>query len=185
MKKGSALLIVLGMLSFMLFSGIAFSVYMRQTRLPSSFLRRTSVTRLLAKAALAEAICEIDAAIGNDPHPGVRRGSSNRNYWDHRIFTGQAGSYGGDTISTLTFEGLAYLPPSLINEARYYSRHTPTAGWQKFRFEAGRYAYTAIDVSDYFDVNRALADRPRSSAASRRVTLAALAGVVKYLEAAK
>lgn len=32
MRKGSALLIVLGMLSFMLFSGIAFSVYMRQTR---------------------------------------------------------------------------------------------------------------------------------------------------------
>ena len=172
MRKGSALLIVLGMLSFMLFSGIAFSVYMRQTRLPSSFLRRTSVTRLLAKAALAEAISEIDAAIGNDPHPGVRRGSSNSNYWDHRIFTGQSTAYNGDTISTLTLEGLAYLPPSLINEARYYSRHTPTAGWHKFRFEAGRYAYTAIDVSDYFDVNRALADRPRSSAASRRVTLA-------------
>lgn len=171
MKKGSALLIVLGMLSFMLFSGVAFSVYMRQTRLPSSFLRRTSVTRQLAKAALAEAVCDIDAAIGNDPHPGVRR-SSNRNYWDHRIFTGQAGSYGGDTVSTLTLEGLAYLPPALINEARYYSRHTPTASWQKFRFEAGRYAYTAIDVSDFFDVNRALADRPRSSAASRRVTLA-------------
>ena len=107
MRKGSALLIVLGMLSFMLFSGIAFSVYMRQTRLPSSFLRRTSVTRLLAKAALAEAISEIDAAIGNDPHPGGRRGSSNSNYWDHRIFTGQSTAYNGDTISTLTLEGLA------------------------------------------------------------------------------
>ena len=132
MKKGSALLIVLGMLSFMLFSGVAFSVYMRQTRLPSSFLRRTSVTRQLAKAALAEAVCDIDAAIGNDPHPGVRR-SSNRNYWDHRVFTGQAAAYNGDTVSTLTMEGLAYLPPALINEARYYSRHTPTAAKSSVR----------------------------------------------------
>ena len=171
MKKGSALLIVLGMISFMLFSGIAFSVYMRQTRLPSSFLRRTSVTRQLAKAALAEAMTAVDSAIGDDPHPGVRK-SSQQNYWNHRVMVGQSTDYTDSTVSTLTMEGLAYLPPSIINEARYYSRHTPTAAWQKFRFEAGRYAFCAIDVSDYFDVNRALADRPRSSAASRRVTLA-------------
>ena len=193
MKKGSALLIVLGMISFMLFSGIAFSVYMRQARLPSSFLRRTSVTRNLAKAAVAEAMFAVDKAIGDLPHPGVgvstSAGNNNTtsggltvedddddtkygNYWNHRIFTGQSTDYTGSTTSTLTLEGLAYLPPCLINEARYYSRKTPTAAWQSFRFEAGRYAYTAIDVSDFFDVNRALADRPRSSAASRRITLA-------------
>lgn len=195
MRKGSALLIVLGMISFMLFSGIAFSVYMRQTRLPSTFLRRTTVTRQLAKAALAEAIDEIDFAIGSDPHPGVRasgnangqqggsqggRGSNSEgNYWNHRVFvrnenyaSNQNGYSGNDTISTLTLEGLAYLPPSLINEVRYFSRHTPTAKWQRFRFDAGRYAYCAVDVSDYFDVNRMLADRPRSSASSRRITFA-------------
>ena len=190
MKKGSALLIVLGMISFMLFSGIAFSVYMRQTRLPSSFLRRTTVTRQLTKAALAEAIKEIDAAIGDDPHPNVRRNDTENgdsddetadtfgNYWNHRVYVRKRqyvqndNGFTGNTVSTLSLEGLAYLPPSLINEARYYSRHTPTAGWQRFDFDAGRFAYCAIDVSDYFDVNRALADRPRSSAASRRVTLA-------------
>ena len=196
MRKGSALLIVLGMISFMLFSGIAFSVYMRQTRLPSTFLRRTTVTRQLAKAALAEAIEEIDYRIGSDPHPGVRAGgdpssgtgigsssgtNSNNpgNYWNHRVFVrnrnyadSETGYTGDDTISTLSLEGLAYLPPSLINEVRYYSRHTPTAKWQPFRFDAGRYAYCAIDVSDYFDVNRLLADRPRSSASSRRITFA-------------
>ena len=196
MRKGSALLIVLGMISFMLFSGIAFSVYMRQTRMPSTFLRRTTVTRQLAKAALAEAIGEIDYRIGSDPHPGVRAsaGTSSSgtgigsgstgstvagNFWNHRVFVrnenyanNDNGYTGDDTISTLTLEGLAYLPPALINEVRYYSRHTPTAKWQPFRFDAGRYAYCAIDVSDYFDVNRLLADRPRSSASSRRITFA-------------
>lgn len=194
MRKGSALLIVLGMISFMLFSGIAFSVYMRQTRMPSTFLRRTTVTRQLAKAALAEAIEEIDYRIGSDPHPGVRASAGSPsggsgigskstnlsgNYWSHRVFMREEqcanndyGYTGDDTISTLTLEGLAYLPPALINEVRYYSRHTPTAKWQPFRFDAGRYAYCAIDVSDFFDVNRLLADRPRSSASSRRVTFA-------------
>ena len=35
MKKGSALLIVLGMLSFMVVSAVGFSVYMRTSRAPS------------------------------------------------------------------------------------------------------------------------------------------------------
>ena len=105
MKKGSALLVVLGMLAFMLISAVSFSAYMRYARLPSSFLRRSSASRMLAKAALAEAIDEIDAAIGNNPHPGLgtrqpRRGAGSlnagkngienennqpRNTWLHRV----------------------------------------------------------------------------------------------------
>lgn len=199
-RRGSALLIVLGMLSFMLFSGLAFSVYMRYSRLPTSFLRRTATTRQLAKAALAEAIDDIDCAIGNDPHPGVPSGlraSGLQNIWTHRVFVGDrtAGSSSGsggttetdssgaytpalvgvaDTVPTLTLEGLAYLPPNLINEARYYSQLTPTAKWHSFWFDSGRYAYTAIDVSDYFDVNRLLADKPRAGSASRRISFAHL-----------
>ena len=49
-RRGSALLIVLGMLSFMIVSAVAFSVYMRMSRAPSSFLRPvllTSVSPLL------------------------------------------------------------------------------------------------------------------------------------------
>ena len=209
MKKGSALLIVLGMLSFMLFSGLAFSIYMRQARLPSSFIRRTAMTRQLAKAALSEAMAEINDCIGNYPHPGVFDPGNNE---DHRDASGKSGTYcyntfyrrvflgaGADkglmennpenalrrllvnnlsddpadaTVSTLTLEGLAYLPPCLVNEARVYSRRTPTAKWNPFAFEAGRYAYTAIDVSDYFDINRVPASAHRSSASSTRITLA-------------
>lgn len=182
-RRGSALLIVLGMLSFMLFSGLAFSLYMRQARLPSSFLRRSSVTRQIAKAALAEAMEEVDWAINNNPHPGVGdlvasrtyRGSqpAPRNYWYHRVYTGtNRVCNASETVPTLTLEGLAYLPPAFINEVRYFSRRTPTARWHRLRFDAGRYAYTAVDVSDCFDVNKLFADYPRSSAACRRVTFA-------------
>jgi len=202
MRRGSALLVVLGMLAFMLFSGLAFSVYMRQSRLPTSFLRRTATTRQLTKAALAEAIDHIDIAIGNDPHPGVRTSGEafNENWidnlWSHRVFSGLGSKTRkdmsdpshiiggetvypdhadvGDTVPTLTLEGLAYLPPNLINEARYYSQRTPTAKWHPFWFDSGRYAYTAIDVSDYFDVNRIQASKPRAATSARRISFAHL-----------
>ena len=75
MRKGSALLIVLGMLAFMVISAVAFSAFMRFSRMPSSYLRRTSSSRHLVKAALAEAIDIVDAAVADNPHPGVGIGA--------------------------------------------------------------------------------------------------------------
>lgn len=172
-KRGSALLIVLGMVAFMVISAVAFSAFMRSARLPSSYLRRSSSSRLLAKAALAEAIEEIDAAIGNNPHPGVgskqykyprTNGSlGNRNLWAERVYIGSTNTSSSavrenfaspdDTVSVLNLEALAYLPPSLINEVRYYSRRSNAATWHQMSFDAGRYAFCAVDVSDFFDVN--------------------------------
>ena len=102
--KGSALLIVLGMLSFMVVSAVAFSAYMRSARLPSSYLRRTVSSRLLVKAALAEAMERLDFAIADNPYPGVgdkyctsqtRREAldqdielRNRNIFYHNVFVG-------------------------------------------------------------------------------------------------
>ena len=194
MKRGSALLIVLGMLSFMVISAVAFSAYMRYSRLPSSFLRRSSSSRLLVKAALAEAIDEIDAAIGNNPHPGIGTraprataglaasdlGGLNadmrtRNHWRNRVYIGTNELHSAeDTVSTLTLEGLAYIPPPLVNEARYYSRRSQAGCWKRLGFDSGRYAFCAIDVSDFFDVNALLADSARSSAPGSRISLAYL-----------
>ena len=212
--KGSALLIVLGMLAFMVISAVAFSAYMRYARLPSSFLRQTSSSRLLAKAAMAKAIDEIDAAIGNMPHPGlwtVRSKLSddankfcyprttklklNRNIWQSRVYIGNRGDdedtidrhlvkpYRSDdedfdddenagSVSTLCLEALAYIPPPLVNEARYYSRRSNAAKWKKLDYDAGRYAFCAIDVSDYLDVNALAANVVRSSSAAGRISLA-------------
>ena len=185
-RNGSALLIVLGMLAFMVVSAVAFSAYMRASRLPSSYLRRTVASRLLVKAALAEAMERLDYAIGDNPYPGVgvkpvngdvgsrRRRAADigdtlaHNYFYHHVFIGTNGWLAAeDTVSVLNLEALAYLPPPLVNEARYYSRLSPAATWHWLSFDAGRYAYAAIDVSDYFDVNRLAADLPRDSGANR------------------
>lgn len=200
MRRGSALLIVLGMMAFMVISAVAFSAYMRYSRLPSSYLRRSSSSRLLVKAALAEAIDEIDAAIGNNPHPGVgthaynydadtnsrRNGTNaNRNSWFHRVYMGFQNRNNeqdiennlipaDDTVATLTLEGLAYVPEPLVNEARYYSRRSSAAQWKNLDFESGRYAFCAIDVSDYLDVNSLSADIGRGGTPATRFSLAYL-----------
>ena len=188
MKRGSALLIVLGMIAFMVISAVAFSAFMRNSRLPSSYLRRTSYSRLLVKAALAEAIDLIDISIGDNPHPGVgtqaypypRRSTETessstrqRNYWVNRVFIGTNQLVNADqTVSTLTFEALAYLPPALINETRYYSRRSAAAVWHNLGFDSGRYAFTAVDVSDHFDINRTVANVGRNSSDAGKISLA-------------
>ena len=200
-RRGSALLIVLGMMAFMVISAVAFSAYMRYSRLPSSFLRQTVSSRLLVKAALSEAIDEIDAAIGNNPHPGVGNHSYdyprqstqtqfarnlNRNKWIGRVYIGATNTSQSalspsqclidpnETVSPLCLEALAHIPTPLVNEVRYYSRRSTAGKWHPMPYDAGRYSFCAVDVSDYFDVNALAADRPRSSFAPDRLSLAYL-----------
>ena len=181
-KKGSALLIVIGMLGFLIISAVAFSAYMRYSRLPSSYLRRSASSRQLVKAAMAEAIDSLDRAVNNNPHPGVGNLSTDgklHNEWRNRVLVGvnnwqepgEPSVRWDKTVSPLCLEALAYIPPTLVNEARYYSRLSPTAEWKAFDFDVGRYAFCVLDVSDYFDVNRMFANERRSSASNQRVSL--------------
>ena len=224
--RGSALLIVLGMLSFMVVSAVGFSIYMRQGRLPSSYLRRNVASRYLVKAALANAIDELDGGfmslyeigannsnnpeqgrffgIYDDPYPGVgeqmnetnlqgggrkypmtnTKGNytsqwfENGDYWFHRVFCpfGPLPEPNNETAAlqkpflttpTLTLEALAYLPPAIIDDVRKVSRLTRTAQWRALPYEAGRFAYTAVNVSDLFDINRLQADVARNSGRDR------------------
>lgn len=182
-QEGSALLIVLGFLSFMVVSAVAFAIYMRTERLPSSALRRNVANRYLVRAALAQAMSRIDDAIHQDPYPGFcetgmpnncyrDRGNNPYNWWEGRVFfpPDPEGStrqnepetrYApiGDTVSVLNLEALGYLPPPLVNDVRYLSRSSWAAKWDYFNFDAGRYAFCAVNVSDYFDIN-ALATDP-------------------------
>ena len=164
-RRGSALLIVLGMFAFMLVSAVSFSIFMRASRAPSSYVRRNVSARHLVKSALARAMDEIDTAIGNDPFPGVgynhdygndglNQGDRRKNdNWHGRVLTPSNEVAHADTVSTLTLEALGYLPPCLINEARYWSRHSRTAKWHSFNYGLGRYAFTAVNVSDFFELN--------------------------------
>ena len=189
-KAGSALLIVLGFLSFMVVSAVAFSIYMRSERMPSSALRRTVATRQLVRAALSEAMSRVDDAVRGDPFPGLRDPSTSyqprgdvENFWEGRVFMPPNPEYDGDrrryapateTVSTLTLEGLGYVPAPLMNDARFLGRATWTAAWNGFPYDAGRYAFVALNVSDYFDVNCAYANRPRTSNPNGRISLAYL-----------
>ena len=210
-RSGSALLIVLGMLSFMVVSAVAFSVYMRMSRAPSSFLRRNVATSDLVKAALARAIEDVDDKIGNDIYPGLGPNASElRDYtaydqwrysgyedaWINRVFCPYSNNQGDtqvtragnqfssssntlgfdDTAAVLTLEGLGYIPAPLVNQARYWSRRSYTARWKRFNYDLGRWAYTAINVSDYLDINTIHAFTNRNSGAFGRLSLS---GAVK------
>ena len=195
-ESGSALLVVLGFLSFMVVSAVAFAIYMRAERLPSSALRRNVATRHLVKAAMAHAMSRVDDAIRNDPFPGGAntKNVSNRyrdrdnnamDVWYGRVFMppnpdglvddsngkvseandpGDLGKFAWrfapatETVSVLNLEALGYLPPPLVNDVRFLSRSTWTAKWQNFAFDAGRFAFCAVNVSDYLDVNRTKVD---------------------------
>ncbi len=201
-RSGSALLVVLGFLSFMVVSAVAFSIYMRAERLPSSALRRNVATRHLVKAALAHAMSRVDDAIRADPFPGLPNTNNNStadfyhdgnnnpmDIWYGRVFmppdpegTTEPNQDVVDlisatrfapiteTVSVLNLEGLGYLPPPLVNDVRFLSRSTWTAKWQNFPFDAGRFAFCAVNVSDYFDINRTTAGI-RTSAPEGRISL--------------
>ena len=201
-RQGSALLIVLGMLSFMVVSAVSFSIYMRQSRAPSSYLRRNLASRYLVRAALAKAVDELEGqfnedpdwgkfdlsetdvarrfyGVYDDPYPGRGTDSSypvqqNGDYWQNRVFMpfGPV-RYPEATVPTLTLEALAYLPPAVIDDVRVLSRRTRTAAWRSLPYECGRYAYTAVNVSDLFDINRLCSADPRDSG-PHKVTLATL-----------
>ena len=209
-RRGSALLIVLGFLSFMVVSAVAFSIYMRSERVPSSVFRKNVAVRQLVKAGLAHAISELDNAIRDDPFPGVIRNpdqtpfykymrNANRNipvdppyaglagnrryidWWYGRVFMppcpddeedGSLMAPEGETVWVVTLEGLGYLPPPLINDVRILSRGSWSAKWRAFDYGVGRYAYCAVNVSDYFDINRMSIAEPRTG--FNRVSLAAL-----------
>lgn len=213
-ESGSALLVVLGFLSFMVVSAVAFAIYMRAERVPSSALRRNVATRHLVKAALAQAMSRVDDAIRNDPFPGLAntngnvfanfyhdRDNNSMDLWLGRVFMppdpagllddGGAKVAGAnepgdlnkfswrfapvtETVSVLNLEALGYLPPALVNDVRFLSRSTWTAKWQNFAYDAGRFAFCAVNVSDYFDINRTrvgVRSSPLDSCISLRGTL--------------
>ena len=209
-RQGSALLIVLGMVAFMVVSAVGFSVFMRESRRPSSHLRRNITSRFLLRAALANAIARLDGEIAgvrddddeihyyvegvyDDPYPGVGpslnetqkmkdehklkwdgRELMSGGHWDKRVFMPFGPVNPMYTVSTLTLESLAYLPPAIINEVRVWSRQTLTAEWKNLAYDLGRYAFCAVDVSDCFDINKVRANERRSSAANHRFNLSSL-----------
>jgi len=193
-RRGSAILVVLGMATFMVVSALSFSVYMRQSRQPSSYLHKNATTHHLAKAAVQRAMGELDAYLRADQsfYPGLPSRTpayhadtltyhtgDDKCSWIGRVFCPPYESDGvasseGRLASPLTLEGLGYAPPPFVNELRFYAPKSEAARWKRFAFDAGRYSYAVLNVSDCFDVNTLHAYTNRNSGATGRISLAPL-----------
>lgn len=204
-KKGSALLVTVGFLAFIIVSTVAFAVYMRTDRMMSSGYNKQVQQRHLMQAALANAMEEIDFAIrhtGNtmpdSPHsyplyslawqyglsakykpwPGLGETGGEKfpygsvDTWKYRVFS----PYGfldstANTVPVMALEGLSYIPGALVNEVRAMARYTSTAQWHLFNYDAGRFAYVAVNVSDFLDANKLVQRFGRTSARFGHVNL--------------
>lgn len=199
-RRGSALLIVLGMVAFMVVSAVGFSVFMRQNRAPSGYLRRSTLARHLGRAALSAAMAEIEYSMSSGERRAYLRGGGDgggasfldsENFphkpaWRGRVLfpRGDGVDDGGvdvdygniqyelptRTTYPFAFESLAYIPPPFVNDVRFFSRWSSTALWQRLDYDAGRVSYCVVDVTDCFDLGRCLAGKPRGSADDSLVT---------------
>ena len=160
-RTGSALLIVLGFMALMTAGAVAFSVRMRATRQPVSDVAGDERGRFLLQAALARAMSEIDADVGDRLATG----------WPERVLGADDSFETNGVVPVLTFEALAYLPPGLAETVRSRAACARTARWQRLDFDAGRVAYLAVDVSDLPDANVVRAAMRRTSASDGRLSL--------------
>jgi len=181
--RGSALLIVLGFLSFMVISAVSFAIYMRTERQASSNYRHAVNARHMLNIALARAMEEVDSELR------LKSNDDNLKFpdWPGRVLASalpiegtvnQKDVQGGSDVRVLSMEALSFLPPVLVNDVRRYACWQPQDGsqhryrgakWRPFSSSVvggtsasssaddapvnGRYAYVCVNVSDMFDVN--------------------------------
>jgi hypothetical protein len=189
-EQGSALLIVLGFLSFMMISAVSFAVYMRIERQASSNYRHATAARHMLNAGLYRAIDDIDAELRVPSVSGTARPRKFPD-WPGRVKV-SAVPNGEDNVRdarVLSLEALSFIPGILVNDVRRYA--VPNTGdpgtwwgakWRTITMpnsvaggaevDVGRYAYVCINVSDFFDVNVCRAVERDSG--SNRVSIAHL-----------
>ncbi len=177
-QRGSALLIVLGFLSFMMISAVAFAIYMRIERQASSNYRHAASARHMLNSALYRAMDEIDSELRAVNVSG--RGPNPRKFptWPGRVRTSAVvnSADNGGNARVLTLGALSYIPGIFLNDVRYYavkpsnvnaSQSYKGAKWRPLSMPlmnmeglnayeeavVGRYAYICVNLSDMLNVN--------------------------------
>ena len=133
-KRGSALLVVLGFLAFLMVSGVAFSVLMRVERTATSNYKHSVAARHLLQAGLFRAMDEIDSElrINLDVMPAEDSLYHKFPQWEGRV---KVSPIITDTVKDeefirenhqavarpLSLEALSFIPPILVNDVRYHS----------------------------------------------------------------
>jgi len=197
-KQGSALLIVLGFLSFMMISAVSFAIYMRIERQASSNYRHSVTARHLLNAGLCRAIDEIDAELRVPSAPGGFARPVKFPDWPGRVKPSAVpnGGQNSQDARVLSLEALSFIPAIFVNDVRRYaipntadSRDPNGYTWAGAKWrplsmpvnfnsgenafgaaEVGRYAYVCINLSDMLDVNGVGA----SAASTNRINISHL-----------
>lgn len=127
MRRGSALLIVLGFLTFMMISAVSFAIYMRIERQASSNYRHATTGRHLLNASLCRAIDEIDAELRvqqvTDSSGNVDLRPRKFPAWPGRTKVSAVpnGMDNGNDARVLSLEALSFIPGILVNDVRRYA----------------------------------------------------------------
>ncbi len=123
-RRGSALLIVLGFLSFMMVSAVAFSVYMRIERQASSNYRHATTGRHMLNSALCRAIDEVDSELRVE-RVNTEGSARPRKFpsWPGRTKPSAVpnGLDNSAECRVLSQESLSFIPASLVNDVRRYA----------------------------------------------------------------
>lgn len=189
-SRGSALLIVLGFLSFMIISAVSFAIYMRIERQATSNYRHTLVARHLLSSALVQSIAEVDTDLGT-----AFRFPSHSDNWEglgNRTYLSVSNSSNG-FARVVSFDALGYVPALFINELLFLNNahesgihpnwiqlaapvervrsSTGNSGIPTFYFGGsnivGRYAFVCLNMSDLLNVNGCTNLHVRSTGANR------------------
>ena len=176
-ERGSALLIVLGFLSFMTISAVSFAIYMRIERQASSNYRHTLEARHMLNAGLYRAIDEVEADLRDDINAVVPQYKFPAN-WNGRVSVSAPQDDNNDA-RVLSLEALSFIPGILVNDVRRHAVGGSANGvswqgpkWRKISTplkgigddnsqsqgespgnDVGRYAYVCVNVSDMLNVN--------------------------------
>ncbi|MEI8138820.1 MAG: hypothetical protein WCI03_03020 [bacterium] len=132
-----ALIMVIGLLALMMVMAVAFAVYMRTERVASGAFRNDVRARQFLHVAMARALADLDANLGNNPYPD----------WD--VFVSTNGSVNIDGVTNSPV--LDWIP-----RAPLLAGISPWPKWvdvTSVRLERGRIGYMIVNCSGLLDAN--------------------------------
>ena len=155
-RRGSALVIVLGMLSVMLLMGIAFSVTMRTERSGASNMRHAAMARHILDSAIARTMSDLDATLLDDgdlPVPTnlvvAVSGDPDATVTVNPLSHEAARHLPGDQLAAALFARAQWLPIYGDIRISTYSSADPTSE----DGPVGRYAYVVLNGTGLLDPN--------------------------------
>ena len=162
-RRGAALLVVIGLISLLLISTMAFSVMMSIERNAAANFRHSVQARQMLYAGLAQAIADIDIdfELNHDPFYPAWTNASYTSYGRaitkyQDVFQSIDSSYSGTNACyarVLSAAAMPYIPKSL-----YQAALSASPEYKPFMANGttlGRYAYVVANVSGLLDINLA------------------------------